>query len=274
MDIYKNVESAEKQFRQILESYFITIYDDTYLASHGIDHHRRVWNYAKEILDLQPSVNANYDANFTLKLIISCYFHDIGMSVDTSIRHGKFSRAMCATFLKKNGFKESDFIDVLSVIEEHDNKDYSTSDNEDELFTLLSVADDLDAFGVTGIYRYFEIYLERGINPANLGYMVLKNAGSRFQNFSDKYSTYKDFFTRHELRYRILTDFFSKYNEQIKGYAFLTGQPEGYCGVAEIIHNMLTNKSDIKTIIKRHTYYSYDSVISWFLRSLDDEMLQ
>ena len=31
--------------------------------------------------------------------------------------------------------------------------------------TILSVADDLDAFGFTGIYRYLEIYLTRGINP-------------------------------------------------------------------------------------------------------------
>jgi hypothetical protein len=32
------------------------------------------------------------------------------------------------------------------------------------MLTILSVADDLDAFGYIGIYRYIEIYLERGIN--------------------------------------------------------------------------------------------------------------
>ena len=37
------------------------------------------------------------------------------------------------------------------------------------LLTILSVADDLDAFGFIGIYRYSEIYLTRGIDPEKIG---------------------------------------------------------------------------------------------------------
>ena len=38
-----------------------------------------------------------------------------------------------------------------------------------DLLTILSVSDDLDAFGYIGIYRYTEIYLTRGIDPEKIG---------------------------------------------------------------------------------------------------------
>ena len=44
---------------------------------------------------------------------------------------------------------------------------------------MLSVADDLDAFGFTGIYRYSEIYLMRGINPNQLGHLIIENAAKQ-----------------------------------------------------------------------------------------------
>ena len=44
-------------------------------------------------------------------------------------------------------------------------KIYLRRQDRNDLLTVLSVADDLDAFGFTGIYRYSEIYLTRGINP-------------------------------------------------------------------------------------------------------------
>jgi HD superfamily phosphodiesterase len=52
MNLTGTIESAERKFKQILEEFFIGAYDDRYLSSHGIDHHRRVWNYAKELLPL------------------------------------------------------------------------------------------------------------------------------------------------------------------------------------------------------------------------------
>ena len=48
------IESAEKQYKQILEGFFISVYDEKLLPSHGIDHHRRVWNYSKELLKIIP----------------------------------------------------------------------------------------------------------------------------------------------------------------------------------------------------------------------------
>jgi len=50
MNLSRPIESAELKYKQILEDFFISIYDDNSLTSHGIDHHRRVWNYSKGLL--------------------------------------------------------------------------------------------------------------------------------------------------------------------------------------------------------------------------------
>jgi hypothetical protein len=47
MDLPAIIESAEIQYKQILEDFFISFYDESLLPSHGIDHHRRVWAYAR-----------------------------------------------------------------------------------------------------------------------------------------------------------------------------------------------------------------------------------
>ena len=49
MELSGIIESAEKQYKQILEEFFISVYDESLLPSHGIDHHRRVWKYSKEL---------------------------------------------------------------------------------------------------------------------------------------------------------------------------------------------------------------------------------
>ena len=96
------------------------------------------------------------------------------------------------TILMKNDYK-----DVLETIENHDNKDYpQAAEGISALLNVLSVADDLDAFGFTGIYRYSEIYLARGINPLKLGNLIRENAAGRFENLNASW----------ELRVNILRD--------------------------------------------------------------------
>ena len=100
--------------------------------------------------------------------------HDIGMSVDPGVKHGKHSRNLCLQFLNKNNLPETDYRDALEAIEYHDNKDYISNSFKNYLLTVLSVSDDLDAFGITGIFRYSEIYLTRGIDPEKIGYLIRK----------------------------------------------------------------------------------------------------
>ena len=186
MNLTEAIESAEKQYKQILEDFFISCFNEKSLSSHGIDHHRRVWNYSKELLRLIPLDYSIKLSQLSSELIIACYLHDIGMSVDPGPKHGKHSRTLCLQFLVINNLPENDYHHVLEAIEYHDNKDYSGNESVNELLTILSVADDLDAFGCTGIFRYSEIYLTREIGFDNIGYMIRENARKRYENLIKK----------------------------------------------------------------------------------------
>jgi hypothetical protein len=272
MNLTGTIESAERQFRQILEEYFISIYDEKSLPSHGIDHHRRVWNNAKEILQYYYFKDKNISIDFVSRLIIACYLHDIGMSVDPGFRHGIHSRELTVRFLRANKLSIHDFSDLLVTVENHDKKDYSDEGNVNDLLTILSVADDLEAFGFTGIYRYSEIYLTRNIKPAILGEMIIENAEKRFDHFKEAFGEYAELFQKHHDRYKILTGFFKEYNRQTLSYNFNGNNPSGYCGVIELIMKMTEDKTGLIDLLSQQDKYKNDKQISWFLNGLKSEI--
>ncbi len=272
MNTNEIIESAENKYKQILEEYFISVYKDSFLTSHGIDHHRRVWNNSKELFILLP-LKSNDHSLFQLaeELIIASYLHDIGMSVDPGIKHGKHSRELCCRFLVLNNLSENDFPELLDAIENHDNKDYSGNQTVNDLLNILSISDDLDAFGFTGIFRYSEIYLTRGINPGKIGYMIRENALKRFNNLTTTLEPFTDYFQKHHKRYVILDEFFSKYNDQLPSYHFYTVNPSGYCGVIQIFANMISDKIQLSEIYKHVQANINDPVIRSFFIELDRE---
>jgi HD superfamily phosphodiesterase len=272
MNLTETIESAEKQFKQILEDFFISVYNEKSLASHGIDHHRRVWNYSKELMKLFPVKNPAQISQLPAELIIASYLHDIGMSVDPGIRHGKHSKYLCIQFLSKNNLPENDYRDVLEAIEDHDNKDYARDASMNELHIILSVADDLDAFGFSGIFRYLEIYLTRGIEPENIGFLIGENAKKRLDNFVKTFRADSEIVQKHLRRYNILDNFFSKYNEQLPSYHFGTLNPSGYCGVAEAILFIIKNNVQLKDFLSDLEKFSSDKVIRWFFFELEKEL--
>jgi HD superfamily phosphodiesterase len=273
MNLTGIIESAEKQFKQILEDFFISVYNEKSLSSHGIDHHRRVWNYSKELLKLFPLKTPAKISQLPTELIIASYLHDIGMSVDPGIRHGKHSKNLCIQFLSKNNLAQNDFRDVLDAIENHDDKDYTQNASMDELLVILSVADDLDAFGFTGIFRYLEIYLTRGIEPDKIGYLIGENAKKRIDNFVKIFGADSEIVQKHIRRYHILDNFFSKYNEQLPSYHFGTLLPSGYCGVVEVILFMMKNNLLLIDFFFDPSKFTSDKVIRWFFVELEKEYL-
>jgi HD domain len=273
MNLTGTIESAEKRYKQILEEFFISVYDEKTLSSHGIDHHRRVWNYAKDLLELISVNNSGQIAHLVPELIIASYLHDIGMSVDPGIKHGKHSRELCLRFLEKNNLPHIEFTEVLEAIEYHDNKDYSGNLTNNELLTILSVADDLDAFGFTGVFRYSEIYLKRNIAPEKLGYLIIENAGKRYDNFVKTIGSDSEIYKKHCKRFYILDDFFLKYNDQLCSYQFGTPNPSGYCGVIEIFLNSMNKKLKLDDIFKESMKYSNDPIILWFFEQLQKEVI-
>jgi HD superfamily phosphodiesterase len=272
MNLKRFIESAENKYKQILEEYFLSVYNEKSLSSHGIAHHRRVWGYSKELLQLKALRTSEQISQLPSKLIIACYLHDIGMSVNTGIKHGKHSRKLCLQFLAKNNLPESDFYDVLEAIEYHDNKDYSNKLHSNDLLTILSVSDDLDAFGFSGIFRYAEIYLTRGINAEKIGYLIRENSKKRFDNFVIKFGYDSEIVKKHIKRYYTLDNFFERYNEQLPSYQFDTKDPSGFCGVIEIIMYLMKNNLQLKDFFKKPEKYSADPVIIWFFEELQKEL--
>lgn len=272
MNLTASIESAELKFNQILEDFFVSLYDEKKLYSHGIDHHRRVWHYARELLYISFSRYKNRLSCSPSKLLIACYLHDIGMSAEPGPRHGKHSREMCLLFLEKNNLAVMDYEDVLDAIEHHDRKDYFSVTDSDDLLTVLSVADDLDAFGLTGIYRYSEIYLTRGIRPELIGNLIVENAAKRFENFERIFGTDNDFVLFHRKRFGILSNFFFYYNKQVASYNFGTDEPEGYCGIIQIFMLMLRNKMTLNDLFEEAALYPDDVIIGSFMMGLKSEL--
>ena len=272
MDLTGSIESAEKKYKQILEEFFTSVYPEIALSSHGIDHHRRVWKYAMEFLITVPPENSTDTLRLAENLIIACYLHDIGMSVDPGIKHGKHSRNICSRFLIGHNLSENDFTEVLEAIEYHDNKDYTSNGYMNNLLTILSVADDLDAFGCIGIFWYSEIYLTRDLGYDKIGYMIRENAQKRYDNFIKIFGSFDELVVKHWERYYLLDMFFAKYNEQLSSYNFGTDQPSGFCGVVEIIKDIMQNHLNLKDFYTEPEKHSRDPLILWYLAELKKEL--
>lgn len=274
MNLTGTIESAERQFKQILEDFFMSVYNEKVLSSHGIDHHRRVWYYSRELLnfpDLFNFIPTRRDpGELPSKLIIACYLHDIGMSIEPGIKHGKHSRDLCVRFLNNNGLPESEYHDVLDAIENHDNKDYESNTGKNDILTILTISDDLDAFGFIGISRYSEIYLIRGINTAILGTLIRENAAKRFANFV-KTIPAKELTEKHRIRYDSLDHFFIKYNEQLSSNQSGKSDCSGYCGVIEMISLIIERKTDLKELINISGNQN-DPILKWYFAELKKEL--
>jgi HD superfamily phosphodiesterase len=272
MDLSRLIASAEKKYKKRLEDFLTNLFSNMTLSSHGIDHHQRVWSYGKELLNQSDTGSIITDRSIPEKLIIACYLHDSGMSIDTGPSHGAHSRVICEQFLRNNKLPEDEFIEVLDAIENHDNKDYSFSDQPGELLTFLSVADDLDAFGFIGIFRYIEIYLTRKKPVRNLGHLIIENATGRYKNFVRSFSFDKTLIGKHNRRYEIIVSFFDNYIKQSIDYQFGTLNPSGFCGVAEIIKYAVNQDLTWTGLFSYINELADDKVLKWYFSELKNEL--
>jgi HD superfamily phosphodiesterase len=212
MHVDDQVRYSEIELRNELEEFFNRKYPEGQLVSHGLDHHRRVWEFAKELLHYS---NTETNQQLVSSLMIACYLHDIGMAVDAGEKHGIQGRKYCEEFLSETGRKTSDYNDLLDAIENHDNKEYTLPAGNNQILNILTAADDLDAFGYTGILRYAEIYLRRGVKERDLAGLILENSARRFSNFEKNYSRSKKLIRKHRKRYMILKKFYSSFKSSI-----------------------------------------------------------
>lgn len=193
------------------------------LPSHDHTHHMRVWNLCKTILREISLFNSRTDPSLVDGVIIAAFFHDLGMVSSTREDHGKLGSELCRSWFRDSGRERPErFEEILQAIELHDRKDvqlYAPFSQEapPEILGILSVADDLEALGIIGIYRYAEIYLERGIKLKELANRILENAKIRFENLSAGCHLCTRLVSRYRKEYDELCYFFEQYNLQLTG---------------------------------------------------------
>jgi HD superfamily phosphodiesterase len=132
------------------------------------------------------------DPKLAEKAIVAAFFHDTGLTVNRGPDHGLESRHICSIFLTGADFSEADRTEILDAVEMHDNKEYTGSSDPASLAAIISVADDMDAFGETGINRYEEIYSVRGVAAEEMPGMIIPNVISRFRHLESTYSMFPD----------------------------------------------------------------------------------
>lgn len=271
MDLSSDISIAETLYRDKLELYLGEIFRDVKIDSHGPEHHSRVWRNAKELLSYQQLAARFTGRTDALKILIGVYLHDSGMAIDPGPRHGLHSRSFCEKFLEQNKLERQEFSDLLDAIENHDKKDYKASATGNALLDIINIADDLDAFGYIGIYRYLEIYLIRGTDYRDVGKMIITNVNSRFSNLVSIIDGIPSLVKQISPRVDVIISFFEKYNIRAAGYPFNTGRIEGYCGVAEIIGEMIKTGESLDDVTEK-AVESTDRVISLYFGELSKEL--
>lgn len=265
-----SLESAENQYKAILEGFFLSKYDEKALPSHGISHHRRVWKYAKELAPVLAAHHGSADPANSASLLIACYLHDIGMLIEPGSRHGIHSAELCREFLALNNLSESDFSGLLPAILNHDNKDYGSNPSSGDLFTLLSISDDLDAFGFIGVYRYLEIYMKRGMSLPYIGKAVRNNAFKRFEHFKQKFSFDSCIVEKHKRRYELLENFFDVYDRQLSSGSVYSSS-SGHRGVVNLL-TVIINSEEETLKMFQEACITDDPAIKWFFEGLIAEI--
>lgn len=238
------IDRVEEQWLAALNAHARDLFSGTFLPSHDHTHHLRTWNLATYLLRELARSGVPLDEGLVEGLIIAVWFHDAGMVVTREKEHGRISRELCASFFREQKLQRPErFGEVLDAIERHDIKDDRTCfgitpDEPPDLLTLLSLADDLEALGVIGVYRYAEIYLARGMEMKELGVNVLGNAASRFGHLSESCAVCPQIIRNYHREYRYLVSFYEGYNRQLLMEKQPGGARTGYLGVVNAIRRL------------------------------------
>jgi HD superfamily phosphodiesterase len=182
----------EKQIRIALDTwqhpvldYLNVLYAGKWIPSHDIFHHERVWRNAVAILPWFRNEIPVKEPGFFQQLLLSCFFHDTGLLFDKGFRHGLESAKICTRFMQESSHQIAfDKECIIRAIAKHDEKNYSSArpDQFTLIHKILTLADDIDAFGAVGAYRYAEIYLTRGIPAEKIPGQIVANSDERYRN--------------------------------------------------------------------------------------------
>jgi HD superfamily phosphodiesterase len=256
--ITERILAAEENWLDLVRIHTTRLFSETFIPSHDHGHHQRVWNICKKLLIELESYSSTASKDLVEGILLAAWFHDTGMVRDIGVRHGALSREMFETFIRNTSTEEpkqykevlEQYREVLDAIEYHDTKERSAYPDINPgtspgILGILSMADDLDALGNIGIYRYLEIYLKRGIPVRELGTKILSNVQRRFKNIRESCAALPRLIDPYRESYRTIEKFFELYNKQLLTEEEPDSVHRGYLGIANLIRS-LSVESEIR----------------------------
>ena len=274
-------QQAEAAWLDPLLEHASNRFRNTFLPSHDQDHHLRVWQQSKAVLLALTPQGSTMDASLAEGILIASLFHDLGMVVSTREDHGRLGKENCISWFKASGREVPERYDeILRAIELHDRKDVRITGSLQPgsphgILSILSVADDLDAMGIIGIYRYAEIYLQRGTPLEALGTRILQNAGKRYDNLSLALAHCPDLLNRCQEQYGILRRFYEAYNDQLHACKNALRESSGPLGVINYIHRVGMGQETLPGhLFERCIAEGADPELSSYFKQLNDELEQ
>ncbi len=278
-EIQEIVTKAEDRWLAALYRHCGELFSGVFLPSHDHLHHNRVWSHARSLLFMLSDKNMTLPESLPEQLLIACFFHDTGLLHSCGEQHGRESRRLCEEFflhsvsgVQKPG--DSSFQAILHAIEHHDDKSLRPSGPGSRrqitpgLLSLLSVSDDLDAFGRMGTYRYAEIYLLRGLRPEDLPLRVAENVKDRFMNLRSTFSYLGDFLLIQEKRFLLVYDF---YLRLAQAYSSRNENPTWEPVLIEMIRDSLINRVNLLEAGRVLPAGEFDKDIREWFNALDRE---
>jgi HD superfamily phosphodiesterase len=212
MNIQKTIEQAEYKWLSEVYNFCRNGFSSTYLPSHDETHHFRVWHFAKALIPGYHSIIHPFTTAHIEGILLAAMLHDTGMSETLDVNHGRAGRHLAVLFLNKMPSIPELADDILDAIEKHDDKSYSSESSREKdegiILTILSLADDMDAFGAIGVFRYYEIYLLRGITVGKMAGKVLPNLDRRYDAIENRLQSWPKMLSDIEKRYRTTRGFF------------------------------------------------------------------
>ena len=213
------ISEAEKKWLSRLYEFIKSGFATCWLPSHDETHCLRTWIFAKNLFYAIDHLNIPISYTDIENALIAIFFHDLGMAESLHTEHGQISKKHCERYFRKNsGLKPKGLNDILNAIEVHDDKSYNSAQNDispTSVKSILPVADDLDALGYAGIFRYWEIYTLRKIPENEISQKVLANLESRYSNFLVRFSFLDSLLTEQQNRYKIIKDFYTEISKTL-----------------------------------------------------------
>jgi HD superfamily phosphodiesterase len=263
-NLTKAIQEVETRWLSTLSAEVDILFSKVPLPSHNLQHHLRVWNFAKALLNAYKQHNINYSQEFIEALIVAVFFHDTGLAITPDPSHGLASRNFANEFIERLGdyWNNKHSVEMLEAIEMHDDKNYTENKatrTSPGIYQILTVADDLDALGCLGLLRYYEIYFQRNIPETEINQRIKTNLNSRFGFITQQLGFSVEILDKHRLRYQRAVTFIDKIGfEQI---VLLKKMFDSGVNLFKINANTLedlTLKNFFSTVNKENAEFSQD----------------